>query len=273
MLGLRLGRATRASLVTTTPRPIRADAARDGDARDWSRRAGATRDNPHLPAAFLGAMEERYGGTRLGRQELEGELIEDVDGALWTRAMIEACRVAAAPGWCASSSRSIRRPGREARAAMRAGSSRSGSARTGRGYVLEDASVAGAVARRLGARGRGLRGAASRRPRRRREEPGRRDGGERAARGATPRCRCALVHASSGKVARAEPVAALYERGKVAHVGAFPALEDELCGLVAGGGYQRAGPVARPGGCAGLGADRADAGAPGRGGHSRALRS
>ncbi|NWO96375.1 DNA-packaging protein, partial [Escherichia coli] len=47
-----------------------------------------------------------------------------------------------------------------------------------------------------------------------------------------------LVHASQGKAARAEPVSLLYEAGKVRHAGAFPALEDELCGLVAGGGYE-----------------------------------
>jgi phage terminase large subunit-like protein len=58
-----------------------------------------------------------------------------------------------------------------------------------------------------------------------------------------------LVHASRGKSARAEPVAAQYERGKVRHAGAFPALEDELCGLVTGGGYE--GPGRSP--------DRADA--------------
>ena len=59
----------------------------------------------------------------------------------------------------------------------------------------------------------------------------------------------ALVHASTGKVARAEPVATLYERGKVSHVGAFPELEAELCGLIVGGGYE--GPGRSP--------DRADA--------------
>lgn len=58
-----------------------------------------------------------------------------------------------------------------------------------------------------------------------------------------------LVHASRGKVARAEPVAALYEAGRVRHAGIFPALEDELCGLIAGGAYQ--GPGRSP--------DRADA--------------
>lgn len=58
-----------------------------------------------------------------------------------------------------------------------------------------------------------------------------------------------LVHARRGKVARAEPVAALYERGRVFHVGAFAVLEDEMCGLVTGGGYE--GPGRSP--------DRADA--------------
>ena len=53
-----------------------------------------------------------------------------------------------------------------------------------------------------------------------------------------------LVHASRGKVARAEPVAALYEAGRVRHAGIFPALEDELCGLIAGGAYE--GPGRRP---------------------------
>lgn len=58
-----------------------------------------------------------------------------------------------------------------------------------------------------------------------------------------------LVHASRGKVARAEPVAALYENGRVHHVGAFERLEDEMCGLLIGGGYE--GPGRSP--------DRADA--------------
>ncbi len=58
-----------------------------------------------------------------------------------------------------------------------------------------------------------------------------------------------LVHASRGKVARAEPVAALYETGRVVHCGTFARLEDEMCGLMAGGNYQ--GPGRSP--------DRADA--------------
>ena len=72
---------------------------------------------------------------------------------------------------------------------------------------------------------------------------------ESVLRGVEPGLSMRLVHASRGKVARAEPVAALYEQGRVRHLGRFPALEDELCGLVAGGGYE--GPGRSP--------DRADA--------------
>src|SRR3546814_14543065 len=57
---------------------------------------GSTRNNRHnLSPQSLATMDRLYGGTRLGRQELSGELLEDVEGALWTRALVERCRVAA----------------------------------------------------------------------------------------------------------------------------------------------------------------------------------
>ena len=90
LLGLRLGDNPQV-LVTTTPKPnalMRRVMAMDGLVET----TGRTRDNPHLPASFVAAMEGDHGGTRLGRQELDGELIDDVEGALWTRAGIEACR-------------------------------------------------------------------------------------------------------------------------------------------------------------------------------------
>lgn len=82
---LRAGERPRA-LVTTTPRPIplikRIRAGR------WTvETGGRTIDNPHLPDRFLEMMAETYGGTRLGRQELDGELIEEIEGALWSREM------------------------------------------------------------------------------------------------------------------------------------------------------------------------------------------
>ncbi|HET9512194.1 MAG TPA: terminase family protein, partial [Sphingomonas sp.] len=92
-MGLRLGDRPRV-LVTTTPKPgalLRA-IEREADATGSVMR-GKTRDNPHLPQSFVAAMLGEYGGTRLGRQELDGELIEDVEGALWSRERLEACRV------------------------------------------------------------------------------------------------------------------------------------------------------------------------------------
>ncbi|KTE06010.1 terminase large subunit domain-containing protein, partial [Sphingopyxis sp. H115] len=93
MMGLRQGDAPRV-LVTTTPRPttlIRRIMALPG----FEETRGGTNDNAYLPSNFVEAMVASYGGTRLGRQELDGELLEDVEGALWTRGLVERCRVAA----------------------------------------------------------------------------------------------------------------------------------------------------------------------------------
>ena len=90
-LGLRLGVRPRA-LVTTTPRPLHLLRELVADPAT-AVRGGRTSDNPFLPRAFVRAVEGRYGGTLLGRQELDGEIVEEVEGALWTRAGIEAARV------------------------------------------------------------------------------------------------------------------------------------------------------------------------------------
>lgn len=243
MLTMRLGARPRV-LVTTTPRPtrlMRRVMALPGVVETH----GRTADNPHLPASFVAAMAETYAGTMLGRQELEGELIDEVAGALWTRGLIEARRVRVVP----DAVRVV--VGVDPPAGV--GGDACGVVAValggdGRGYVLEDASVVGATpegwARAVAARA-ARRGAD-------RVVAEKNQGGEMvrttllAADAALP---VRLVHASRGKAARAEPVAALYEAGKVWHAGAFPALEDELCGLQAGGGYE--GPGRSP--------DRADA--------------
>jgi phage terminase large subunit-like protein len=90
-LGLRLGDKPRA-LVTTTPRALavlKAILAAPGTVMS----GGASRANPHLPEDFIAAVEEAHKGTRFGRQELGGELIEEVEGALFSRELIERCRV------------------------------------------------------------------------------------------------------------------------------------------------------------------------------------
>ena len=231
-------------VVTTTPRAT-ALMRRVMALPDLVETRGRTRDNPHLAASFAAAMAADYGGTTLGRQELDGELIEDLTGALWSRDLIERRRVAAAP-------EAVRvvigvDPPASANgdacgivAAMRGVD--------GHAYVIEDASVTGASpegwARAVAA--------CAARVTADRVVAEVNQGGEMvrsvlmAANAGLP---LRMVRATRGKVARAEPVAALYERGRAWHAGRFPALEDELCGLIAGGAYQ--GPGRSP--------DRADA--------------
>lgn len=240
---MRLGRAPRIA-VTTTPRPvplIRRLLAEEGVAVGRGRMA----DNAaHLPRAFRMAMDRLYGGTLLGRQELEGELIEAIEGALWSRALIERCR-AAAPR-LARVVIGVDPPASAAGDAC--GIIVAGRCAAGRAWLLADASVAGTSPERWA---RAVADAAARWGADRviAEKNNGGDMVESVLRGADLSLPLRLVHASRGKVARAEPVAALYEAGRVFHDGAFPALEDELCGLMTGGGY--AGPGRSP--------DRADA--------------
>lgn len=246
MLGMRLSDDSQV-LVTTTPRPnnlMRKVMALPGLVQTL----GRTHDNPHLPTSFVAAMDELYGGTRLGRQEIDGELVDDVAGALWTRGMIEACRVAACPETVRVVVAVDPPAGTEDGTGDACGIVAVALGADGLGYVVADASVRGAspegwakavagCAARVGAD---------------RVVAERNQGGtmvEHVLRAADAALPLTTVHASVGKAARAEPVALLYERGRVRHVGVFEALEDELCGLSAGGGYH--GPGRSP--------DRADA--------------
>lgn len=243
-LATRLGGHPRL-LLTTTPLPLawlKALLAEPGVVVTRGRMA----DNAaNLPAPFVAHLERRYGGSATGRQELGGEIIEDLAGALWTRALLERQRIAAAPP--------LRRviigvdpPAGGARSVC--GIVAVGLGSDGRGHVLADASLAGA---RPEAWARAVVAAADR------WQADRivaeiNNGGDmvtamlKSVDGALP---VTTVRAARGKVARAEPVASLYGEGKVRHVGAFPALEDQLCGFLASGVY--AGPGDSP--------DRADA--------------
>lgn len=253
MMGMRLGTRPRV-LATTTPRPVplvRTLVARDGG--DVAVTRGRTADNAaNLAEGFIAAMERNYGGTRLGRQELEGELIAEVEGALWSRDLLDRCRVAHVPGredGAALLSRVVVAVDPPASAHGDAcGIVVAGLASDGRAYVIADATVekatpegwARAVAAAAAAHGADRVVAEAN------------NGGamvESVLRAAEAGLPVRLVHASRGKVARAEPVAALYEAGRVLHRGAFWSLEDQMCGLVAGGGY--VGPGRSP--------DRADA--------------
>jgi len=246
LFGLRLGDRAQA-MATTTPRAVplvQRLLAEPGDELAITR--GRTEDNrDNLPPSYLRDMRRTFGKSLLGRQELDGELLDDIEGALWTRALIEATRTSA--------------PAEPVRVVIgvdppaSAGGDACGivvAARCGegRGHVLADASVEKASPERWA---RAVAGAAAAWQADRVVAEANQGGAMVASvlRAADVSLPIRLVHASRGKVARAEPVAALYEAGKVRHAGQFPALEDELCGLIAGGAYQ--GPGRSP--------DRADA--------------
>jgi phage terminase large subunit-like protein len=223
--GLRLGPKPR-QMITTTPRPIPLIRRLIADPHTRVTRAGTAANGANLSPAFLETVVARYAGTRLGRQELDGELIEDRPDALWSRALIEACRVREPPAL----SRivvGLDPPGSSRRGADACGIVAAGRGEGGVVYVLEDASSAGLTPAGWAARAVALfRRLAA-------------DaivaevnmGGEMVRtvlREVDATVPVKAVHATRGKWLRAEPVAALYEQGRVKHVGAFPALEDEM---------------------------------------------
>ena len=243
-MGLRRGPRPRA-LVTTTPRPM-ALLERLRKDQYTIETGGRTRDNINLPAQFVEVMTATYGQTRLGRQELDGELIEDVEGSLWPRALIERCRCDV-PDAIDRVVIGVDPPagaGPECDACGIVVAARRGE----QFFVLADESVQGLSpdgwARAVGQ--------AATRWNADRIVAEANNGGEMVraclvAAGASVRPK--LVHASRGKVARAEPIALYFEAGRAWFAGSFPELEDELAGLSTGGHYE--GPGRSP--------DRADA--------------
>lgn len=222
--GLRLG-AHPQIVATTTPRPTSLILGLMRAAGTVITR-GRTRDNAaNLASGVVADLERRYAGTRLGRQELDGEILTDAPGALWKWAAIEAARVESAPA--------LRRVVVAIDPAVTSGdeSDETGIVVAGLGwddrvYVLADAS--GRYAPTEWAR----RAIAAYRA----HEADRiiaevNNGGEMVAatlRIVEPGAPVRTVHASRGKAVRAEPVAALYEQGRVSHVGPLPQLEDQL---------------------------------------------
>jgi phage terminase large subunit-like protein len=224
--GLRLGAHPR-EIVTTTPRPIPLLKRLLADPRIAVSRARTAENADNLAPAFLNAVVGRYAGTRLGRQELDGEIIDDRPDALWARATVEACRVAAAPP-PARIVVAVDPPASSSRGADRCGLVAAGLAPGGTAYVLADATAGGLAPEAWAARAVGLY---------RRLEADcvvveTNQGGEMAEavlREVDPAVPVRPVRASRGKYLRAEPVAVLYAQGRVRHVGALPELEDEMC--------------------------------------------
>ena len=232
MFGLRLGSDPRA-IFTGTPKPtslIRQ--LREMPTTVVTR--GGTMDNAaNLAPQFLDSIVAKYQGTRLGRQELDGELLEDVEGALWNWGMFtgEGFRLTAAP----SMKRIV--VGLDPAASSNPDSDETGIivaglGHDGRGYVLADASLraspndwAKAAASVYGAFQAD------------RIIAERNNGGEMVEavlRTAAPNVPVKTVWASRGKHTRAEPISALYEQAKISHIGTYPDLETQLTTWVPG---------------------------------------
>ncbi|BBK44035.1 large terminase [Allostella vacuolata] len=243
MMGLRRGMAR--CVATSTPRP-----------RAWLKQLlaspatvvtrGTTDDNAaNLAPEALADLARRYGGTRLGRQELGGEFLEDLPGALWARAMFDREGFRAAPdGPPARVVVAVDPAATAGPDSDETGIVAAARDRAGRFFVLADASArlspdgwarrAVAAYDRLGAdrligeanNGGDMVEAVLRRAAEAMAAEGRRP---------TPDLAYRRVTASRGKQARAEPVAALYEQGRVHHAGRFDALEDQMCAYLPGG--------------------------------------
>lgn len=238
LFGLRLGQDPRVA-VATTPKPtlLLRNLVRDPTCHVTR---GSTYDNrANLAPAFFEQIIKRYEGTRLGRQEINAELLEDVEGALWTWATVEACRVSALPVDKEGKPLPMQRivvgvdPKASAQADSETGIVVAGLCADGLVYVLDDASVndtpeawAKAV---VDAYHRWQANCVV---------PEANQGGDmvesvlRAAGGWGVAIR--PVWASRGKQTRAEPVSLLYEKGNVRHVGAFPTLEQQMCSWAPG---------------------------------------
>jgi len=229
MFGLRLGTHPRC-VVTMTPRPIKLLKdllKREGD--DVVVTRGSTFDNAaNLAPPFLEAIRKRYEGTRLGRQELNAELLSDTPGALWQQDWIDRDRVEALPwGNLTRIVVAIDPAVTSGEDADETGIIVAGVDAIGVAYVLEDAS----------GRYQPHEWATKAINLYRKHHADRiiaevNNGGalvENTIRSVDPNVSYRAVHASRGKVTRAEPISALYEQGKVHHVGTFQQLEDQLC--------------------------------------------
>ncbi|MEI9804996.1 MAG: terminase family protein [Pseudolabrys sp.] len=234
--GLRLGPQPR-QLITTTPRPIALIKRLVADPRSAVTRASTHANAAHLSPKFLDEVIGRYAGTRLGRQEIDGEIIEDRADALWTRAGIEACRVATPP-----EELNLLRvvigvdpPASSREGADACGIVAAGIAESGVIYVLEDASAGG-----LSPAGWASKAVALYRRHKADAVVAEVNMGGDMVRAVLKQIDAAVpvkaVHATRGKWLRAEPVAAMYAQGKVKHVDPpLAALEDQMCDFGLGG--------------------------------------
>lgn len=227
-MGLRLGDWPQL-VMTTTPKPIPALKALL-KAKHLYRSQASTADNKHLSQAFMTAMDDQYGGTRWGRQELKGEILWDDETALWSAHMFDNCRYQEAVPELDKIIIAIDPPVTSGARSDQCGiivAGRKGRGRTAQIYILHDGTVQGVSPKNWARKSLSLYDAW--------EADGLvvevNQGGDLVSsviHTLDPHVPIRTVFATKGKTARAEPVAALYEQGKVFHVGRFDALEAEL---------------------------------------------
>ncbi len=227
--GLRLGETPRA-IVTTTPKPLAILKRLLADPSTVVTRAPTKLNAENLAPSFLEEMERRYRGTVLGRQEIDGDVVESDVGALWRRDWIEAARIQ-------TSGERIFDRGRTVVAVDPPVTSHAKSDACGiivaalgadrRGYVIADRTVQGraptiwanaVVAALSDFEADSIVVEVN-------------QGGdlvEAVLRQSAPNLPIRKVRATRGKWLRAEPIAALYAEGRVAHIGTFPELEAQM---------------------------------------------
>ncbi|WP_425286839.1 DNA-packaging protein [Nitratireductor soli] len=225
--GLRVGERP-LQLLTTTPRPIPLIRRLMDDPLVTVTRMPTMENANNLADGFLRTIERRYAGTRLGRQELDGELIADRPDALWTRAMLEAAPVEAMPEALQRIVVAVDPPAASRRTSDACGLVAAGLDADGNGIVLHDGTVKAAKPQEWASRAVALY-----------HRFGAdclvaevNQGGEMVAAviaTVDPSVPVKPVRATRGKWLRAEPVAALYEQGRVRHLKRFAELEDEMC--------------------------------------------
>jgi phage terminase large subunit-like protein len=235
--GLRLGNDPRVC-VTTTPRNVGVLKDILAASRTVVTSAPTEANAAYLAEGFLEEVRARYAGTRLGRQELDGVLVDTAEDALWTPAMLEAGRVEAVPDLdrivVAVDPPVTGHAGSDACGIVVVGAITRGPVQDWRAYVLADASVqAASPASWAKAAIRAMEQWGAERLVAEVNQGG--DLVEQVIRQVDPLVPFRSVHASRGKVARAEPVAALYEQGRVHHLRGLGALEDQMCAMTARG--------------------------------------
>jgi phage terminase large subunit-like protein len=225
MFGLRLGDNPQI-IITTTPKPIKTIKGLIKDADTVVTRGSTYENIGNLADAFIKTVVKKYEGTRLGRQELYAEVLDDNPNALWRRVDIDASRVMEYP--------ELQRVVVAIDPAVTVGDEAddtgiivAGIDDNGHGYVLKDA-TGGYSPDQWGRLSVGLYHS-FRADRIVGEANNGGDMIEFVIRTVDVNASYKKVWASRGKLIRAEPIAGLYEQGKIHHVGSFPELEDQLC--------------------------------------------